>query len=477
MNIRDGIVERRRARIRRDGHDMGASVPAARAAPRVPFGAPPFLVCEVKRRSPSRGAIAPDLDAVEQARRYAARGVQSVSVITEQDSFGGSLDDLVLIKRELPGIAVLRKDFLVDVGDIEASWRAGADAVLLIAGILDPATLAALHRRARELGMEALVEVHDPAEVDVCRPLAPGLTGVNCRDLATFAVDLLHPLRLRSRIDWDTRLVFESGVRVPADIRLARSGGYDGVLVGETAVRSPDLIPGLLDAFDGPSAAGFWPRLCARMRPGLPLVKICGITRPEDAEAAAAMGADVLGFVFAASPRRADAGLLRDLRGLDALKVAVTVSDRSTGQSRIDPVVLRLVEDGLVDAVQLHGEETPEECAALAFPWYKAVRVRTASDVASMDAFACPRVLADAFSPRAAGGTGQRVDPGLAGAAGRRGPLWLAGGIGPDNVADVVRGLSPELLDASSGLEEAPGRKDRGKLRRFFEELNAHETV
>ncbi len=477
MSIREEIVERRRARIRKDGHDMGASVPAARSAPRVPFGAPPFLVCEVKRRSPSRGAIAPDLDAVEQARRYAALGVRSVSVVTEQDSFGGSLDDLVRIKRELPGIAVLRKDFLVDVGDIEASWRAGADAVLLIAGILDPATLAALHRRTHELSMEALVEVHDPADVDVCRHLAPGLTGVNCRDLATFAVDLLHPLRLRSRIDWDTRLVFESGVHLPADIRLARSGGYDGVLVGETAVRSPGLIPGLLGAFDGPAAAGFWARLSARMRTGRPLAKICGITRPGDAEAAASMGADVLGFVFAPSPRRADPGLLRDLGKLDALKVAVTVSDHSTGSSRIDPVVLRLVEDGLVDAVQLHGEETPEECAAFAFPWYKAVRVRAATDVAFMDAFGCPRVLADAFSPQAAGGTGQRMDPELAREAGRRGPLWLAGGVNPDNVAEVVRALSPELIDASSGLEEAPGRKDHGKLRRFFEELDAHETV
>ncbi len=477
MSIRDGIVERRRARIRRDGHDMGAGVPPTRTSPVVPFGAPPFLVCEVKRRSPSRGAIAPDLDAVEQARRYAALGVRSVSVVTEQDSFGGSLDDLVRIKHELPGLSVLRKDFLVDVGDIEASWRAGADAVLLIAGILDAATLAALHRRARELGMEALVEVHDPADLDACRPLAPALTGVNCRDLATFAVDLLHPLRLRSHIDWDTRLVFESGVRVPADILLARSGGYDGVLVGETAVRSPERIPGLLGAFDDHAAPGFWARLCARMRPGRPLAKICGITLPADAEAAASMGADVLGFVFAPSARRADPDLLRDLRGLDALKVAVTVSDRSTGSSRIDPVVLRLVEDGLVDAVQLHGEETPGECAGLAFPWYKAVRMRAANDVASMDAFGCPRVLADAFSARVPGGTGQRVDAALAREAGRRGPLWLAGGIGPDNVADVVHALSPELLDASSGLEEAPGRKDHGKLRRFFEELDAHETV
>ena len=484
-NVRDRIVAQRRARIERQGHDMGAARPAARTAPLVPFGTPPFLVCEVKRRSPSRGAISADMDAVAQARLYAERGVRSVSVLTEQDNFGGCLEDLVRIKEALPGLSVLRKDFLLDREDVDASWRAGADAVLLIAAMLDSSTLAALHARAHELGMQVLVEVHDTADVEKCRGFAPPLTGVNCRDLATFEVDLLHPLRLRPQITWPTRLLFESGVRGPEDVLLARSGGYEGVLVGETAVRSPGLIPGLLSAFGvpgpnpAPNSAAFWPRLCARMRPGHPLVKICGIARAADAEKAVELGADVLGFIFAASPRRAQPELLRELRGLDVLKVAVVVTPRPAprGQPVLDPDALALLSEGLIDAVQFHGEEAPEQCASLAFPYYKAVRVRGPDDVSSMEKFLSPRVLADAWSVDAAGGTGKRIEPGLAREARKNRPLWLAGGAGPDNVGEILRDLSPELIDASSRLEESPGRKDHAKLKRYFEEIRRHGEV
>ncbi len=281
---------------------------------------------------------------------------------------------------------------------------------------------------------------------------------------------------MKTLIDWPTRLLFESGVRGPQDVLLARSGGYDGVLVGETAVRSPERIPALLAAFQSP-APDFWARLSLRMQPRGPLVKICGIARAEDAETAAGLGADLLGFVFAPSPRRASASLLRDIRGLPILKVAVVVSDKSGGSARLDPEVADLLSAGLVDAVQLHGEETPEECAALAFPSYKAVRIRAAADIAGMDAFPSPRVLADAYSPKAAGGTGQRVPAALLRDARRNRPLWLAGGLAPDNVGNVLTELSPELIDASSGLEESPGRKDRAKLARYFEEIRRHGEV
>ncbi len=177
MNVRDNIVAQRRARIARQGHDMGAALPAARTAPLVPFGAPPFLVCEIKRRSPSRGALSAGLDAVAQARLYAERGVRNISVLTEQDNFGGSLEDLARVKEALPQLSLLRKDFLLDAEDIDVSWRAGADAVLLIAAILDAATLAALHHHATELGMQALVEVHDADDAAKCLTFAPPLTG------------------------------------------------------------------------------------------------------------------------------------------------------------------------------------------------------------------------------------------------------------------------------------------------------------
>jgi len=489
MTIVDAIVARRRERVAREGPWLAARPRAARAVPLASFGSEPFLICEVKRRSPSRGDIAPTVDVVEQARAYAAAGARAISVLTEEDNFGGSLDDLARIKQTLPEVAVLRKDFLLTEEDVEVSWKAGADAVLLIAGVLEEDALVALHRAARARGLAALVEVHDAADVARCRRLAPPLVGINCRDLATFTVDLAHPLALRPLVDWDARLVFESGVRSREDIQFALSGGFNGVLVGETAMRSPDAVPSLLAGFGngsraglGPSPGDFWGRLYARRLDGQgkarrPLVKVCGITRRQDAETAVSMGADALGFVIAPSKRRASVGLLRELSDLDCLKVAVVVTEREKGTPRLEPDVEAALKEGLVDAVQFHGEEAPDECARLAFPYYKAVRVRGMQDVESMRRYRCPRVLADAWSAEAAGGTGKQIPQDLARAAGSLGPLWIAGGIGPDNVGHVVRDLCPELIDASSRLEAASGVKDAEKLKVFFQEIEKNAEV
>lgn len=476
MTIVEKIVARRKERLAREGHWLGARAREARDAPLAAFGSDPFLVCEVKRRSPSRGDIAPEADVVEQARAYARAGVRSISVLTEEDSFGGSLEDLARIKKALPEVAVLRKDFLLDEEDIEVSLRAGADAVLLIASLLDESTLTSLHQAARKRGLAVLVEVHDLADVARCRRLAPPLVGINCRDLATFTVDLAHPLVLRPLIGWKPRLVFESGIRGPEDVRLALSGGFDGVLVGEAAMRSPEAVPALLAGFDE-AGGDFWSRLYARRKNGYPLVKVCGITQRQDAEAAIRLGADALGFVMAPSKRRASPELLREVADLACLKVAVVVTERDNGTPRLDPQVRRALDERLVDAVQFHGAEKPDECAALAFPYYKAVRVKEMRDVESMGLYRCPRVLADAWSAEAAGGTGKRIPGELARAVGERGPLWIAGGIGPENVGEVVRTLRPELIDASSRLESASGGKDSEKLTIFFEEIQRNAEV
>jgi indole-3-glycerol phosphate synthase / phosphoribosylanthranilate isomerase len=475
------IAALRRARILRQGHDMGAAVPSTRAAPLVRFGADPFLICEVKRRSPSRGGIAPGRDAVEQARLYAGHGVRSVSVLTEQDRFDGSLSDLMAIKNALPSLSVLRKDFLLDEEDVEVSWRAGADAVLLIASLLDGTMLARMHQRAMGLGMSALVELHDADDVEKCRALAPPMVGINCRDLQTFSVDLLDPVGLIPRVSWRPRIVFESGIRSAEDVLLARSAGFDGVLVGETAMRSPGMIPELARALLL-QPGRFWARLWARRTPGRPLVKVCGITRAADAAAAHALGADALGFVLAPSRRRAEPSLLRELEGLDAIKVAVVVTGSGAsggdgGSRRLAPEVQELLARGLIDAVQFHGDETPQECASMAFPYFKAMPVRSSEDIDAMRRYACPRVLADAWSAAAAGGTGTRISADLVQKLGRAGPLWLAGGIRPENVGETLDAAGPELIDASSGLEESPGRKDPARLEAFFEEIRKHEKV
>jgi indole-3-glycerol phosphate synthase/phosphoribosylanthranilate isomerase len=467
MSILERIVERRRERVRGQGHSLGVPLPEERRVPILPFGRDPFLICEVKRRSPSRGWIAQGLDAALQARVYRRRGVVNVSVLTEEDHFGGSLRDLMEIKAAVPDAAVLRKDFLLDEEDIIVSHRAGADAVLLIAALLSARELAALHQKARELGMEALVEVHDAEDCAKARSLGPTLTGINCRDLRSFTTDILLPVRMKKLIDWPTRLVFESGIRWQEDALLALSSGFKGILAGESVIRDENVLDDLLKAF-GRKAGGFWPKLFERQRPGRPLVKICGITREEDARLAEGLGADILGFVLASSPRRADPGLLARLRDVEIPKVAVTAGPGKEGGAA---EAARLQEEGLIDAVQLHGEESPEECLAAAFPYYKTVRLRSREEVERISRFRCPRVLVDAHSPHALGGTGRRIPEDLVGEVKKKHPLWLAGGLGPGNIREVLDRFHPELVDASSGLESTPGIKDPDRMKTYFKEI------
>ena len=485
------IVAGRRRRVRVEGPELGEAVPPRRTLPPVPFlpaaaaARARLLVCEIKRASPSRGNIAAGLDAVEQARRYAAAGVRNVSVLTEPDHFGGSLGDLMAVKAACPQLSVLRKDFLLDERDLEVSCRAGADAVLLLASCLEVAELRALAARARALGMTALVEVHDRADLAKARAVRPELTGINSRDLSTFQVDTTLPARLRPAIDWPTTLLFESGIHTAEDAAFACAAGFDGVLVGEAVVRRPELVAELRRVLE--HAAGghrFWQRVFGALHDrsaragadgGRPLVKVCGLTRRDDAVRAVELGADLLGFILAPSPRRADPEEIVRLGDVPALTVGVVVNDTAVARS--------LLEQGLLDAVQLHGDEAPEQCYELAFPYYKALQVGSAADLAAERRYRCPRVLLDAFSGAVRGGTGRRVDRALLAARAAQQPpphpLWLAGGVGPDNVGAIIREHAPELVDSSSQLEAAPGRKDPARLREFFRQIQAaaHATV
>ena len=210
----------------------------------------------------------------------------------------------------------------------------------------------------------------------------------------------------------------------------------------------------------------------ARVQPGRPLVKIWGITNRADAELAVELGADILGFVFADSPRRADVDLVRTLADLAVLKVAVVVSGGEHGG--LADEIAAMLGDGVADAIQFHGDEEPDDCFAQAFPYYKALRVPASGNVATVArllAYTCPRVLVDARDKSGYGGTGKRIAPEVVAEVKRHGPLWLAGGLNDENIAEAIIDFRPELVDASSGLEVEPGRKDQAKLKRYFEEI------
>jgi indole-3-glycerol phosphate synthase len=197
------------------------------------------VIAEIKRRSPSKGDLAPDLDPTLTAKAYETGGAAALSVLTDQLFFGGSVDDL-RCAREATALPVLRKDFTIDETQVLEARAIGADALLLIvAAVPDDALLADLHAFAGDLGLTALVEVHDEAELDRALTAGAVVVGVNCRDLATFGEDLGVAERLVRRLPPEVIAVAESAIRTHADAGRMAAAGYDAVLVGEALVRSP----------------------------------------------------------------------------------------------------------------------------------------------------------------------------------------------------------------------------------------------
>jgi indole-3-glycerol phosphate synthase len=196
------------------------------------------VISEIKRASPSVGFIS-DADPAEWAARYESEGASCLSVLTEPDRFKGSLEDLDAA-RDRVALPAIRKDFTVDEAQVlEAGTR--ADAVLLIAALFDAASLPRYISLAVELGLTSLVEVHDEAEADLALESGAQVIGVNNRDLRDFTVDLGTFERLAPRLAGAT-LVAESGLKTPEDGRRLRDAGADAVLVGEAAVRDPELV-------------------------------------------------------------------------------------------------------------------------------------------------------------------------------------------------------------------------------------------
>ena len=195
------------------------------------------IIAEFKRRSPSKGVIRADADLKQIATSYEAGGASAISVLTEEDYFSGSLDDLRLVKTTID-LPVLRKDFIFDEYQVYESVAAGADAMLLIVAALDDETLVRLRRLIEDLGMDALVEVHTREEMQRAVACGANLIGVNNRNLHTFEVSLETSISLAQ--DTNAILVSESGLHSAADLARLRAAGYRGFLIGETLMRSPD---------------------------------------------------------------------------------------------------------------------------------------------------------------------------------------------------------------------------------------------
>ena len=201
----------------------------------------PALIAEIKRASPSRGPLAPGLDAITLAQIYQENGAAAISVLTDEHYFQGSLADLQAVAGSAIGMPVLRKDFLCDPYPVYEARLAGADAVLLIVAGLTPADLVTLHALADSLGMASLVEVHNLAELEIALSLNPALIGINNRDLRDFAVNLDTSTTLIRHIPQEICVVAESGIHTSGDVRRLAAAGVNAILVGEALVTAADI--------------------------------------------------------------------------------------------------------------------------------------------------------------------------------------------------------------------------------------------
>jgi len=221
--------------------DQAAEAPPVRDFRAALAGPGPIrLIAEIKKASPSAGLIRPDFDPIALARAYQAHGAACLSVLTDAPYFQGHLSYLARVRASV-AIPLLRKDFIIDEYQVVEARLAGADAILLIAEILDDATLISLQARARSLGMAALVELHDEANLPRVLDSGADLVGINNRDLRRFETDLDLTLRLRERVPAHVVLVGESGIRTRADAERLEAAGVSAMLVGETLMRSDDV--------------------------------------------------------------------------------------------------------------------------------------------------------------------------------------------------------------------------------------------
>jgi indole-3-glycerol phosphate synthase len=374
------------------------------------LAAPGFgAIAEFKRRSPSAGDLRPDGDVEQVARAYEAGGARAMSVLVDE-RFGGSWDDL-RAARAVTRLPLLAKGFFSSPADFEQARDAGADAVLiLLRDLTDPAATALLHV-ARTLGLDTLVEAHDAEELARASALEAPVIGVNARNLSDFSIHRDKQLALVSGAPRDRIVIAESGIETRAQAAAAELAGANAILVGSTLMRAADPGAKLRD-------------LVSR-----PLVKVCGLTRQEDVDAAVEAGADMVGFILAAeSPRRAEA--LLDAPDT-VLRVAVFVGE---------------VEETDADLVQFYGREEGHRSR-------DAVLLRQGEQVGSV--VDLPWGESDpAHLQRAKAATGR---------------IMLAGGLGPENVADAIAEVRPWAVDSARSTEQSPGIKHHDALREWVE--------
>ena len=365
-------------------------------------------IAEVKRRSPSAGDLRPDADPATLAAAFERAGAAAVSVLVDE-RFAGTVDDLRAARAQA-SLPLLAKGFFREEAQLDELREAGADAALLILRDLDDREARRLLEHAGRIGLDVLVEAHDAAELGRAVELGADPIGINARDLSTFAIDRDAQLRLVAQAPRDRVVIAESAIHTRAQGAAAEVAGAGAILVGSALMRADD------------------PPAKLREISSRPLVKVCGLTRPEDVEVAVDAGADLCGFVLEpASPRAA-----REVLPVPETVLSVAVFVGEVDEAEADLVQLYEREDGKVrgrDAVFLRDGE--QVATVVDLPWEE-------EDETQLE-------------------RARAID----------GRLVLAGGLGPENVRRAIAATRPWAVDASSSLESSPGIKDHERVRAY----------
>jgi Indole-3-glycerol phosphate synthase len=507
------------------------------------------LAAEFKRASPSKGDIAPPhLRAGEQATLYAEAGAAVISVLTEGHWFKGSLEDLTEARLETAAWAakcgkkrpvILRKDFCISNYMIAEAAAAGADTILLIVAITPKKLLREMIEYARSLGMEPLVEVHAAVELDVALEVGARVIGVNNRNLHTFQMDLATTDKTAEelvkrgcvfahyRSAHDDRLqqyalCALSGMSSAHDVERYRQRGVGMCLIGESLMRAADpkaaiqslcLDPADYEKYiaEANSASAY--------TGGNKIVKVCGITNPEDALVACQNGANLIGVIFAPKSKRCVTvekarGVVDAVRKFGERSASLSFPEAAMESEGVSPLqslirkaraledmarrpmvvgvfqnqshdfIQEMVKECGLDLVQLHGKEGMEaanvsKCGA---PAIRVVDIETHPDgtgAAAPDAV--EKLLSEITTDPVAilldtsikgsaegGGTGVTFDWSVAEKLQSNGlPVIIAGGLTPSNVKEAVTNVRPWGIDVSSGVEASPGKKDHGAVEKF----------
>ncbi len=416
------------------------------------------IIAEVKATSPSRPDFRNRTTPDNLAACYQRGGAVAMSVVTDSANFGTSLDDLAAMRR-ISSLPVISKDFIIDEVQIMTAWAAGADAVLLIARMLGLEQLQKFLGVVHGLRMDALVECHDAQDIEKSLSAGARIVGINNRDLAALTTDIRQTENLLPLVPGNVVRVSESGLRRRADIESLTARGVDAFLVGHALLLSGDPGRKLRE-------------LNGREHEDAVRVKICGLTNIADAALCASEGADLLGVIFAPSPRQVGRDQARAIRAAvpNARLVGVFVDENPS-------VVADLVRDCGLDLVQLHGSETPQYCREFfdrtGLPLIKAltpegVGPATVRAFAAVKYFLLDQPKTEAGSAQSGDDVWQAAAKSLAeqGAA-----LILAGGLDADTANAVGGTVRPFAVDICRAVETVPGRKDPRQVRRFLQEV------